>query len=290
MKRQRITPTRQANNDPMLNMTATGFEEQIKKLELRCQDYERTMTRVQRQYERVLSGQTKLKRENDEFAKRDEAQTKKLEKQTERISKLQEELAKAKAEAASSREALTNSSNPDVKELQAAKNEITALKAEIERERKSRISVDKQLEYATNMYQQTSSENLELRNALSSSKAEAEALRSVASSNRVQIQKLNHDSMLQQLNEQNDELRRELVEKDRMLEKTNEKLEALLNGRRTTRGTSVPRSPRMGMQNMSPRPRVLGSMGPSSRGGSPAPGMGVFGGELGVGRFGAHLQ
>ncbi|PQE24183.1 HDA1 complex subunit protein [Rutstroemia sp. NJR-2017a BVV2] len=289
MKRQRITPTRQPN-DPMLNMTATGFQEHIRNLELRCQDYETSLKRIQPQYQRVLSEQTKFKRERDELAKRVEDYNNKSERQTEVTSKLREENAKLKTELAASREALANSSNPDVKELQAAKNEIAAAQAEIERLKKSRTSMEKQLEYATNMYQQSSSEVLELRNALTSSQAEAESLRSVASSNRLQIQKLNHDSMLQQLTEQIDELRREMAEKDRMQEKTNEKLEALLNGRRTTRGTSVPRSPRMGMQNMSPRPRVLGSMGPSSRGGSPAPGMGVFGGELGVGRFGAHLQ
>ncbi|PQE33729.1 HDA1 complex subunit protein [Rutstroemia sp. NJR-2017a WRK4] len=289
MKRQRITPTRQPN-DPMLNMTAAGFQEHIRNLELRCQDYETSLKRIQPQYQRVLSEAAKFKRETDEFTKREEDKNKKLERQTEVASKLRKENAKLKAELAASREALANSSNPDVKELQAAKNEIAAGQAEIERMKKSRTSIEKQLEYATNMYQQSSSEVLELRNALSSSQAEVESLRSVASSNRVQIQKLNHDSLLQQLTEQIDEMRREMAEKDRMHEKTNEKLEALLNGRITTRGTSVPRSPRMGMQNMSPRPRVLGSMGPSSRGGSPAPGMGVFGGELGVGRFGAHLQ
>jgi len=86
------------------------------------------------------------------------------------------------------------------------------------------------------------------------------------------------------------------------LEKKSDEIKAFLNGRRPTRGTSVPRSPRMGTMspNVRERPiaRVFGS-GVGSRGNSPAPGdahtphRGTFGEALyadkGSGRWGNPL-
>lgn len=85
-------------------------------------------------------------------------------------------------------------------------------------------------------------------------------------------------------------------------EKKDAELKAILNGRTATRGTSVPRSPRIGSA-MSPGPRPISNrvMQMGSRGNSPAPSnpglvRGNFGGPLfqqgplGTARWGNHLQ
>jgi hypothetical protein len=95
---------------------------------------------------------------------------------------------------------------------------------------------------------------------------------------------------VQELKEENSDLERDL-------EKKQDELRALMNGRRATRGTSVPRSPRMGTAGtMSPNPRPMGramQMGNigmamsggngGSRGNSPVPG--ELGGFRGTGTF-----
>jgi hypothetical protein len=73
-------------------------------------------------------------------------------------------------------------------------------------------------------------------------------------------------------------------------EKKDAELKAILNGRTATRGTSVPRSPRIGSA-MSPGPRPI-----SNRVSNPGLVRGNFGGPLfqqgplGTARWGNHLQ
>ncbi|EDN96467.1 hypothetical protein SS1G_01393 [Sclerotinia sclerotiorum 1980 UF-70] len=292
IKRQRMTPSRPDSNTVNGNMADL---KEIRSLRARCEDYEKSIKRIQPKYQRALDEKARYEHENAQAVKRQSEYEKKLEIHDGAAAKLREENASLKNELAVAQNSLSTSAVPSIAELQKAKDDLRAAQAEIERLKKGQVSVEKRADYATSLYQESSQQAQEMRNQLTNLQSEREGLQKQASAARVEIQKINNDGIIQQQVDTINELKRELAERERMLESLTRQLESYTNGRRTTRGTSVPRSPRM--SNMSPRPRVLGSMAPgsntASRGNSPAPG--VFGGDLFQGgdagrRFGAHLQ
>ncbi|KAJ8070836.1 hypothetical protein OCU04_001198 [Sclerotinia nivalis] len=296
IKRQRMTPSRQGR-EPDSNIMNGNMAElkEIRSLRARCDDYERSIKRIQPKYQRALDEKARYEHENAQAVKRQSEYEKKLEIQDGAAAKLREENASLKNELAVAHNSLATSEVPSIAELQKAKDDLRTAQAEIERLKKGQVSAEKRADYATSLYQENSQQAQEMRNQLTNLQSEREGLQKQASAARIEIQKINNDGIIQQQVDTINELKRELAERERMLESLTRQLESYTNGRRTTRGTSVPRSPRM--NNMSPRPRVLGSMAPgsntASRGNSPAPG--VFGGDLFQGgdagrRFGAHLQ
>ena len=152
-----------------------------------------------------------------------------------------------------------------------------------------------------NSCQQANTAAAEAVNDLSEAQSEIASLTTKASSNTLRIHEIQHSSEIAQHVSRIEELQTENKELEKELDKKNEELRTLLNGRRQTRGTSVPRSPRMGnVGTMSPRPigRVMGiPVSGGSRGTSPAPGevqRGVWTGEAlfqgPQARWGTHLQ
>ncbi|ESZ93081.1 hypothetical protein SBOR_6511 [Sclerotinia borealis F-4128] len=297
IKRQRMTPTRQGRepDSNIMNGTIVEYQKKIKSLYDRCEDNERSINRIQPKFQRALDDRARFEHENAQAVKRQAECEKKMEVQDEAAAKLREENASLKNEVAVARNSLATSEIPSIAEIQKAKDDLRTAQAEIERLKKGQTSAEKRADYAASIYQESSQQAQEMRNELATLHSERKELRHQASAARIEIQKINHDGIIQQQCDTIDELKRELAERERMLERVTGQLDAYMNGRRTTRGTSVPRSPRV--NNMSPRPRVLGNMAPgsntASRGNSPTPGL--FGGELFQGndtgkRFGAHLQ
>ncbi|KAK6609215.1 hypothetical protein H4I96_03146 [Botrytis cinerea] len=296
-KRQRLTPTRQGRELDLNTMNGNLVElnKELKILRSRCEDYEGSIKRIQPKFQRALDERARFEHENAQAVKRLSEYEKKLEIQGSAVTKLREENASLKNELAVAQNSLVTSAVPSVAELQKTKDELCTAQAEIERLKKNHMSAEKRADYATSLYQEHSQQNHEMRNQLATLQSERKGLQSEASAARVEIQKVNHDGIIQQQLDSINDLKRELAERERMLESVSRQLESYQNGRRTTRGTSVPRSPRM--NTMSPRPRVMGNMAPgsntASRGNSPTPG--VFSGDLFPGgdagrRFGAHLQ
>lgn len=278
-----------------MNGNLVELNKELKILRSRCEDYEGSIKRIQPKFQRALDERARFEHENAQAVKRLSEYEKKLEIQGSAVTKLREENASLKNELAVAQNSLVTSAVPSIAELQKTKDELCTAQAEIERLKKNHMSAEKRADYATSLYQEHSQQNHEMRNQLATLQSERKGLQSEASAARVEIQKVNHDGIIQQQLDSINDLKRELAERERMLESVSRQLESYQNGRRTTRGTSVPRSPRM--NTMSPRPRVMGNMAPgsntASRGNSPTPG--VFSGDLFPGgdagrRFGAHLQ
>ncbi|TGO70044.1 hypothetical protein BOTNAR_0004g00290 [Botryotinia narcissicola] len=296
-KRQRLTPTRQGRELDLntTNGNLVELNKELKILRSRCEDYEGSIKRIQPKFQRALDERARFEHENAQAVKRLSEYERKLEIEGSAAAKLREENASLKIELSVAQTSLATSTVPSVAELQKTKDELRDARAEIERLKKNHASAEKRADYAASLYQEHSQQTHEMRNQLEALQSERKGLQSEASAARVEIQKVNHDGIIQQQLDSINELKRELAERERMLESVSRQLESYQNGRRTTRGTSVPRSPRM--NNMSPRPRAMGSMAPgsntASRGNSPAPG--IFAGDLFQGgdagrRFGAHLQ
>ncbi|KAH6689555.1 hypothetical protein F5X68DRAFT_203907 [Plectosphaerella plurivora] len=152
------------------------------------------------------------------------------------------------------------------KKLGEAEAKISSLEQKLK-------SKDSELEYVRDTFQterqassQTMRENEELRTQVTKLRAEQSA-------NRVKIQQINATNNTTELARLVTEA--QIIARDREMEldRVKEELRLVKNGRRETRGASVPRSPRMGM--MSPRTGRGGvvATGPgASRGTSPAHG------------------
>jgi chromosome segregation ATPase len=232
----------------------------------------------------------------------------KLEARTNELAKLREEKAIVDAELTMARAALSSSSVPEVAEFQKLKDELNAAKLENDKLQRRIASAQNDMDFMRTNYQKASTSAAEMRNELEELKASNAILARKASDNAVEIHRIQASSEIKQLSQRISELEGEKAECERELEKKSDELRTLLNGRRTTRGTSMPpRSPRMGTmspgQSGRPMARVLSGMKTGSRGNSPAPGgaesgfrgPGTFGDVLfapmgGINRFGSHLN
>ena len=229
----------------------------------------------------------------------------KLDASTAELAKVREEKALVDAELVTARTALSTSSIPEAAELQKLKDELSTAKIETEKANKKIANAAHEMEYVRGNYQKASSAAAEMCNELNELKVLNATLTRKASDSAVEIHRIQASSEIKQHLQRISGLEGEKAECERELEKKTEELRTLLNGRRTTRGTSVPRSPRMGTmspgQNSRPMARVLSGVG--SRGNSPAPsggegvfrGPGTFGDALfapmgGVNRWGHHLS
>jgi chromosome segregation ATPase len=214
----------------------------------------------------------------------------KLDARTADLAKLREGKAFADAALLDARATLSSSSIPEVSELQQLKDELNAAKSETQRFQKKVNIAAGDMEYMRNNYQKVSSTAAEMRTELDTLRTLNETLTRKASANAVEIHRIQASSEIKQHLQHISELEREKAELERELEKKTEELRSMLNGRRAMRGTSVPRSPRMGTmspgQSTRPIARVLSGMG--SRGTSPAPG-GAEGQFRGPGTFGDAL-
>lgn len=199
------------------------------------------------------------------------------------------------------REALKNSTVPGVVEFETQRAELVTANEKVTKLEKRIENQNKDLEYMRANYQNASSAATESASEIGDLKDEVMELRGKADETRIKIQKLITEKEISELIKRNRELKNRCEEVERLNEQKNEELRALMAGRRTTRGTSVPRSPRLGSAVASPSNRrgPLGAVAGGSRGTSPAPAeggpvRGVFGGEAlfqdGKGRWGSHLR
>jgi hypothetical protein len=171
------------------------------------------------------------------------------------------------------------------------KDELNAARYEAERFQKKISIAAGDMEYMRNNYQKASSAAAEMRTELDALKTLNETLSRKASANAVEIHRIQASSEIKQDIQRISELEGENAELERELEKRTEELKSVLNGRRPTRGSSVPKSPRMGStmspgQSSRPMARVMGGVG--SRGTSPGPG-GAEGQFRGPATFGDAL-
>ncbi len=85
-------------------------------------------------------------------------------------------------------------------------------------------------------------------------KEEIMKLQRKADENTVRIAEIQRSNTAKEREERIDELEAQVQEYQQELFRKNEELKLKTNGRRDTRGTSIPRSPRLGSGALSPRP------------------------------------
>lgn len=270
--------------------TEIELRQSNQRLQARCTDYESSIEKIVPKYQEALNERGQAAHEIQESMARETSMRQKLDARTSELAKVREEKALVDTELAAARIALSSSFIPEVAELQKLKDELRAANLDLEKSQKKIASAQNDMEYMRNNYQKASSAAAEMRNELDELKAQNVVLARKASDSAVEIHRIQHSMDIKEYLQLISALETEKAEVERELEKKSEELRTLLNGRRPTRGTSVPRSPRMGTmspgQSSRPMARVFGGVG--SRGNSPAPG-GTESGFRGPGTFGDAL-
>lgn len=274
------------------------------RLEARNDSLEQSINIIQPKFQEALNERAQFENDMDASIKRETELRAKHDSRFLELKRLKEAKKVVDDELSTAHQQLLISSIPSIVEMNQLKEAMHALQVENERLKKRQASLDNDLAFTRNQYQSASQSAGEAVSKNRILEAEVEDLRAAASENAVKIQEMARDSLAEQqtdrirdLSGENDELVREL---DRRTEEFRSSTHARRGG---TRGTSVPRSPRMGAGTMSPggpQRNINRVIGAGSRGNSPAPGelpaRGIFGeaghtsGSGAPGRWGNHLQ
>lgn len=196
------------------------------------------------------------------------------------------ELEKKLAEA---NNALLNSSNPDLVKAAVLEKNLNEVNADVQQLQKRIVVMQSDLEYSKNMYNKASQRAIDLSSENRGYENKIQELQRKADDNIVEVNKVQSRNEVRILAQQVKEQKNLVRERTAELNRIKEELKSLKSGRRETRQSSVPRSPRLSSLGgtMSPRngtrgPSAMG--GPSSsRGTSPQPPVAVFDGPAGSG-------
>ncbi len=251
--------------------TEEHLRSMVKSLEARLDDYVSTIKKLEPKLLQAIADRRKFQAERDAAKSQAVSLTQSIEVRVSEIAKLKEDKINLEKDLATARSALTNSTVPEIAQLAQAQEQMRLLQVDKERLEKRILSIQKDFEFTRDSYQKASSHTTELRNEISELQEQNAVLQRKASENTVRVAEIQRANEAKEREERIDELEALLRDRDQELRKKTEELKIKTNGRRETRGTSVPRSPRMGSGAMSPRPRFAQPAG-GSRGGSPAPG------------------
>ncbi|CZT50830.1 uncharacterized protein RSE6_11890 [Rhynchosporium secalis] len=255
--------------------TETTLREINNDLESRCKSFEDSIATIQPKYQEALNDRGKYEYDNVNLLKREAELNSKCDSKDVAIRKLREKLAAVEAELFAAQSALATSSIPEIAKFESLREELANSKLEIEREKKRHANTNRDLDYLRETYQTSSSSAAEHQRIVQALEAEVLVFREKATQDVVrvhEIQKLDENA---ELRRENINLKARLKDMARDLEKKQEELQAAAtNGRRSMRGASMPRSPRIGAGHQgssSGRPSGRSMYGAGSRGTSPAP-------------------
>ncbi|KAL5315903.1 hypothetical protein ACEPPN_016777 [Leptodophora sp. 'Broadleaf-Isolate-01'] len=241
-------------------------------LEARCQDYEGSIAAIQPKYQQALNDRGEFEYENKQIIEREARLKKERDNKDAEVIKLRETNAAIEAELSATKTALATSAVPEIADFAQLKEDLANARLETEREHKRYLSANGDLEYLRTQFQTSSSSAAEHNNELQTLQEELASFRERSALDKVRIHEIQTSSENTELRQENTVLKARLKDLERDFEKKQEELKAVTNGRRATRGTSVPQSPRLGNQS-SPSTRPIGRVLHSgSRGNSPAPG------------------
>ena len=277
-----------------------ALREEKRNLEAQVADFELSNQRILPRYQEALNERGEAQHDMRSALERERSAKQKADRLAEDLSKLKEAKELVDSKLSDATAALANSEIPAVAETEKLKSELAAAKEENAALKKRLENTQGTVNYMQESYQTASSAATAAATEVIELQEEIGKIRIYANNNILEVHKINTASSLREQLDRIDELTTQKAEVEQQLERKSEELRSMLNGRRPTRGTSVPRSPRMN-NTMSPRNRVLGS---TSRGNSPAPGdvfasnrntfgdalLFTSGGPSVTGRWGQHLS
>lgn len=213
-------------------------------LEAHLSDHRLSIVNIQLKYQEALNERGQFEHEARLAAVRADSLEKRIDTQAAEYAKLKEQNEALQVELATARAAMKDSVVPGVADMEILREENRTLQTDIQRLQKRIANNNNDLEYMRNNYHTASSAAATVTSELNEARVEMEKLRAKASSNRVEIHRIQQESEAAALLNQNRSLTVMIEELKREVEKKDAEMAAVMNGRRPTRGTSVPRSPR----------------------------------------------
>ncbi|TGJ86540.1 hypothetical protein E0Z10_g2215 [Xylaria hypoxylon] len=204
------------------------------------------------------------------------------------IAKLKATRTELEKKLAEANDALLHSSIPDLVRMAEMERNLTIANARVEDLNKKVVVMQSDTDYRQNLYNQASQRAAEMSSENRGYEKKIQELQRKADDNIIEVNKVQSRNEVRILSQQVKEQKNLVREREAELSRVKEDLKSLKSGRRETRQSSVPRSPRLhSLGIMSPRngtrgPSAMG--GPSSsRGTSPQPPVAVFDGPVGPG-------
>lgn len=261
------------------------YKSVINRLDKELKDYKRTVNKIERSNRSALQDRTTFEKDKQKAENNAKAAAETAEKERKKLQKHIGELESKIAHLTAS---------PEASKME---DKLREEQGQVELLTKRLSNAQTTNDFYQHRYQEVDGQATELAAENKELKTRHEDLRLRASDNFRKIHEINANQQWGALLEQIKQLTAQVKERDVLLNLANEELRTLRNGRPQTRGTSVPRSPRVPM--MSPRPG-RGFTGSASRGTSPttasghegfiAPGAQFMGQQPRNGRWGHHLQ
>lgn len=262
------------------------YKSVINRLDKELKDYKRTVNKVERSNRTALQDRSMFEKEKQKAESNAKAAAETAERERKKLQKHIEELESKIAHLTAS---------PEASKLEDMLREE---QGQVELLTKRLSNAQTTNEFYQHRYQEVDGQATELATENKELKSRHEDLRTKASDNFRKIQEINASQQWEAMKDQIKQLTAQVNEREHLLNLAHEELRTLRNGRPQTRGTSVPRSPRVPM--MSPRPGRSGFTGSASRGTSPTtapshegfmgPGAQFMGQQSRNGRWGNHLQ
>ena len=219
---------------------------------------------------------------------------------------LKETNAELKQKLSEATESLLNSSIPELKNMAQVEKDLETARSEVQKLEKSLRLTQNDLEYARDVYQNATQHTGQLREENKQLEIEVEKLTRQASEVRVRVNQEQNRREVAELVRLLEEQRTMARDRESELIRLRDEVRSFRASRRDTRGSSVPRSPRLGSSILSPRnssnhqsatpSSIARGATSSSRAASPAagagpshqPAMGVFENGSGGAFFGRH--
>lgn len=243
-------------NQDVSAQSESGTQEYIKVLEARVKELEYLETRVKDlehshrkiapRYKEALNDRARFERQHAESFAKEQKMKLRFDRQAEEMKKLQEEKVAIQTDLEGARVSLSSSTIPEKAEMHKLKDEKRALQAEVESLRKSVKGSEANLDYTRASYRTASEQALKFKRELEDLETRTADLRARDVGERLEIAKLNKADQNKADADLIETLQADLAAKDRLLDKANDDLSALMQNRRNTRTSSAaPRSPRV---------------------------------------------
>ncbi|KAK9780411.1 hypothetical protein SCAR479_02526 [Seiridium cardinale] len=260
-----------------------------------------SMKRIQPRYMAALRDRGIFQKERDTALENQREMSAQLQSTKKDLSTASQKNGELKQKLAEAQESLLSGDSPDLAKMTRIEKEVEEARVKVSDFEKKAASAQRDREFASNEYQNASHRAFELRKENDALQQQIIELARKADDNIVLINQTQQRNEVGELVRLLEEQRTIVKDRENELNRAREQLAVLKNGRRETRQSSVPRSPRLGVSS----PRTVrraateAASGAGSRGTSPSfdvggtimPGIGsLFAGQQqGNGRY-AHLR
>ncbi|KAK5257263.1 hypothetical protein LTR16_001159 [Cryomyces antarcticus] len=220
------------------------FRQSLGKATARSREWESAHREAQTSQEEQKREISKFRREQEEAAAAHAALLKRFETQATAVTNLKEERRTLNEELAAARQANLSEDAPHRMELELLKNEAAKHLYEKEKLERRLRSSETEKEFFRSSYQDASNKAAALAAENATLTRQVAALTRRVNSDIAKVHQMTHDNANRKTEEENRRLRQTIADRDELLAKKEADIAAATQGRRGTRGTSVPMSSR----------------------------------------------